>query len=139
MSIKVLISAQLSTISPEQNRNVHHFLRRDLTASLLAGGIQGFREVTGVYRGQRERSFLVEVDVLTDNHVASFVELARRYSQESVLFVGEDAVGCLLYTDGREQGQLEFLPGKWHRFDPTIAGSEPESYTVDGDDYFTIS
>lgn len=139
MTTKVFISAQRASLSDEQNAAAHRALGSDLTASILAGGIDGYREVRGVYNGVAEYSYLIEVENLTTDHVASFAEIAQTFRQEAILFVGPDRKACLLYTTGPDAGKLEWLPGEYQRIEPGFDPiNEPESYTIDGGDKFAV-
>lgn len=139
MTTKAFISAQRASLSDEQNAAAHRALGNDLTASILAGGIDGCREVRGVYNGVAEYSYLLEVENLTTDHVASFAEIARTFRQESILFVGPDRKACLLYTTGLDAGKLEWLSGEYQRIEPGFDPlNEPESYTIDGDAKFAV-
>lgn len=88
--ITYIISAYRPDRDFVSNRIAHDALRQ-----LLQVAGYGIKQVDGVYKGQKEKSFVVVG--ATDNAILS---LAWTFSQESVLKLHGDRHADLLYTNG---------------------------------------
>ena len=89
----VFISAELSTLSIEQNKRRTESLNRVMQGLKLAG--LTVDEVQGVYKGTSEKSFRVTTSNDELFNVSFIRGLARRLEQESILWVKDDGKSFL--------------------------------------------
>jgi hypothetical protein len=120
----VILSAERTGMHEEVNAWRTASLQHQLTHRDLSP-----LPVEGVYQGCAERSFLVFLPAVNQDYVLSMlIGLARRWGQESVLYVDSNRESCLLYSDGRPALEL----GRWQTVDAIDAKVE-ESYTYSPD------
>lgn len=138
MTTIIVLSAELAGLSDAHNFERMSQLDGKLLAMLLRSEIQGYRRVTGRYRGTSEQAFLVEIDYRSSRQTNSGVALAKlavEYGQESILAIDVDGRAALIFCTGERKGEVEVL-GVWQRFDPFAIGDEPEAYTIDNGQYW---
>jgi hypothetical protein len=94
-----------------------------------------YKEVTGVYKGIREVSFIIDV-----KHLDIAVEIAKEYDQESILIlekIGAHGMrkAALYYPDSGDCDQIG-----WFRSRPGEIATKQDSYTYDAvhDKYFVV-
>lgn len=107
----VLLSAERPNWSDEVNKGRTEFLRHQLIARKAE-----FLRVDGNYKGRAEASFLVLTPNGTDDaQFTNAVQLARRYGQESILYVASDRSAYLIEIAGPEfpQGREVTYVGNW--------------------------
>ena len=93
----VIISAELSTLTPKENELRTRALQRNLDYSEIP-----YKKVTGVYKGTEEVSFLV----ITAGVPWPLVE---QFKQESALFVGKEREAILHYNNSfKAYGDIKF-------------------------------
>jgi len=85
----IFLSAELSTLDSAENAR-----RSAILSGHLAMKGYNFRQLLGVYKGTKERSFAVEV---TPKEVNDLLTVAKSFTQESVLIVDEKNYASLLY------------------------------------------
>ena len=90
----VIISAQHANAGPETNRIAHIELRQQLEGLGFPRG-----EVTGMYNGNRELSWLVEYDD-TEPALERLLQLGAEYAQECILHINPKRHCHLLYMNG---------------------------------------
>lgn len=122
----IVLSSDRADNSPEVNKE-----RRILLEHQLAARGLDFKQVTGVYKGLQEVSYIVLTPKDGDEHAC--LQLARRYGQESVLLVDANryTVEALL-NEGAGGVDINFTRplGFWRRlpdYEPL-----PARYTQDG-------
>lgn len=121
------ISAERSELSTSQNSTRTEELRYALEALNLQ-----YQEVSGVYQGDSEDSFLVLTPGGTSGETwRELITLAKWFKQESILHVGSDRYGSLYYTDS---GKWEGL-GKFKEL-PKYQAAARTSYSIINNKYY---
>jgi hypothetical protein len=117
--------AILSAERPEYTSEVNQWRSRSLESQLASRDMDQ-RQLQGVYKGTNERSFLVLLPGgETGYHYATGLpQLARRWGQESWLYVDANRFASLHYADGR----IEAL-GVWQ------AATRADAVAADGHTY----
>jgi len=88
----VLISAELSSLSQEENKQ-----RTEELLARLQRADMAFKKVQGKYQGTTETSYLVVAMTASDR---TFLEiLGKEYGQECILYVDRDRLATLIYSD----------------------------------------
>lgn len=138
MNTIIVLSAELAHLTDAANFERTSRLDNSLRNMHIRSEIQGYRRVTGRYRGTSEQAFLVEIDYGSSRQTNSGVALAKlalEYGQESILAIDVDGKAVLIFCTGERKGTVEVL-GVWQRFDPFSIGDEPEAYTIDNGEYW---
>lgn len=111
-------------------------LRRDTFEHQLRARELDFKRVDGSYKGTREVSYVVLIP--TTGAEADAIRLARRYGQESVLYVDANRFATLI-TLYPGQGGPDISghrgAGWWREVDQ-LAAQNAEAYTRDGERFY---
>lgn len=123
----IFLSAELSTLDSAENVR-----RTAILAGHLAVKGYAFRQLQGVYKGSKERSFAVEV---SPKEVQSILDLAKSFTQESVLIVDEKNAASLLFIETKVKSKL----GKFKIASKEVA-EKMENYSYDSSTgkYFVV-
>lgn len=114
----------------------NHLTQEEDEAELLNAGVSKFTLMTGVYKGQEERSYMIDLEDL-----ASLKDALARCNQECVLYRDGQFHGYLLsksdnYSrDWTAEGVKRQYVGKWREVDVTQL-KNVESYTKYNGRYF---
>ena len=124
----VIISAEKYINTAEENKKNH----LDLWSQLKVEGFS-IKEVEGVYEGTIEKSILV---VLNKRwlavELATFINYAAIFNQESILFVDEERNASLIFPYNRENSEKL---GKFIAVPKGIA-IQMSNHTFDGKDHY---
>lgn len=93
----VILSAELSTLSPEGNERRNSLLNDMITELKLP-----FKQALGVYKGTSEKSFVVVVNEQADIEVLSNFAF-KSFGQESILHQDANQLARLIYSDGKTE------------------------------------
>lgn len=130
----VVISADRATYSAELNAQ-----RRDMFEHQLAARELDFKRVQGVWKGIPEVSYIVLIPEPGDEHNA--LRLARRYGQESALYVDANRHATLLALNAEDGGpdiKEQVGLGQWSPVSKAYA-LHLDAYTLDGDQYYAVA
>lgn len=126
----VLLSAERPEWSTDINAGRTEFLRHQLIARNAE-----FISVDGKYKGHTEKAFLILAPEGTDDvQFANAVQLARRYGQESIMFVAADRSAYIIEIAGPEfpQGREVTYVGNWSEI-PDGIKEQLDAYTESSD------
>lgn len=124
----VIISAELSTNSKYWNRVNTDDLRMRLKMGSLGKSYQ-FIEAKGVYKGTKEKSFIVKVENQYD--LIWVTNLAKMFNQESILYVDSRNNASLYYIESKTREKL----GIFHKVPKSVADTL-DAYTMTKDGYY---
>lgn len=122
----IILSAELTGHHLNESRTQD--LRSRLKAGRLGKSIN-FVECNGVYKGTKEKSFMVEVE----NHYDFMwtCGVARSYNQESILMVDKRNQASLFYLESKKVEKL----GTFHKIPKSVADTL-DAYTETKDGYY---
>ncbi len=120
----LLISAEVSYLTKETCKERTNSLKEMLNTLNLS-----YKQVVGHYYGSAEISFMVPVDSKLAAEIIT-ERMFNRFEQESTLYVDAKR-NAELWFDGHNQSI-----GKFHATPPALA-KQCQSYTQDGDNYYT--
>lgn len=127
----VIITSDRYNLTPELNA-----ARRDTFRHQLAQRGLSYKEVQGVYKGSHETAYLVLIEDAADEHNA--LRLARRYGQESALYVDANRA-VSLYTLRPEVGGPDIdgteSLGMWAAVHESVAKAQ-DAYTYSDGTYY---
>lgn len=126
MTSKIFMSAELSTLSHEENTRRTALLMRDLFELTSR-----FMRVDGAYNGVKERSFMIDDDAMS---IYQALEFASKYGQESILHVNDLGEGRLWFTGDEAPVTLD---GKFQSLGE-VPEVMPLNYTKIDNEIFTI-
>lgn len=113
--------------------------RRDTFEHQLRARDLDFKRVNGVWDGKAEVSYIVLIPHPGDEHTA--LRLARRYGQESALYVDANR-HAVLFALNREDGGVDIKEqvglGQWQLVSKAYALAQ-DGYTRDGEDYYAVA
>ena len=117
--MRIIISAEISTKTQEENKK-----RTDALLSWFRYSSTQYNEVTGMYKGSIERSFIINIE---ENELGLYLDLASSFHQEAILILDNDNIATLYYleTDKTEViGQFQPLDS-YTRVGDTVYTCEP--------------
>ena len=125
----IILSAELSTLPKEENSRRTDEMRERLVMGGFTTPKLSFIEANGVYKGVREKSFMVEVK----NHYDFLwvTGLASSFSQESILMVDKRNQAALFYLKSKETEKL----GTFHKIPKSVADTL-DAYTETEGGYY---
>jgi hypothetical protein len=131
----VVISADRKEYTCELNAN-----RRDMFEHQLNARELDYKRVEGFYQGETEVSYVVLIPEPGDEHNA--LRLARRYGQESALYVDANRHASLFLLNREDGGpdirEIVRVPGTWQEL-PAAQALTLEAFTRDGDRYYAVA
>lgn len=89
----VIFSVYQSTCTEQDNKDTHDDVKKSLESNHIP-----FKEMEGVYQGNKELSFL-----LKSNYIDTAKKLCKKFNQECYLVSDKDRHTKLIYLDGGEQ------------------------------------
>lgn len=124
----VILSAERSELNHFHNEARTQDMRLKLAMGRL-GKPFNFVEAQGVYKGTKEKSFMVEVQ---DRYDMLWIKrLAEHFKQESILYVNEKNQATLLYLESKKIEKL----GIFHKVPKSVADNL-EAYTMTNEGYY---